>query len=119
MYSKPDNKWRQIMQHKYLDNLCASRVLSIENPSKGSSIWNFMMTSRDIVTQYITWDVNNGDRASFWRDCWSGLPPLIHATSLDDIIASFEVIWGKSLVDYVYAVCLFSRMVIHKDPNPL
>ncbi len=119
MYSKPDNKWCQIMQRKDLDNPCPSKVLSIQNPSKGSTIWNFMMASRDIATQYITWEVNSGDRASFWPDSWSALPPLIHATSLDDIVASSEEIWGKSLVDYDSRVCLFSKSVIWKDLDEL
>ena len=65
MYYKPHTKWCHIMQQIYLDNNCPSRVLSVLDRVKGSNIWDFMMSPRDVFIKYITWEVNNGVKAKF------------------------------------------------------
>ena len=54
MYHKPHSTWCKIIQHKYLDNTNPLRFLTISNPPKGFFIWEFMMSSREIVVNYIT-----------------------------------------------------------------
>lgn len=53
------------MQKKYLDNNDPSRILSMLDPPKGLTIWDFMIFSRDIVLKYVTWEVNNGSMVKF------------------------------------------------------
>lgn len=72
MYNKPQSTWYKIMQQKYLDNNDPSRILSILDPPKGSVVWDFMIASRDIVVNYVSWEVNDGTRVNFWRDSWNG-----------------------------------------------
>ena len=68
MYTKSQSTWCTIMQKKYLDNNDPTRVLSISNPPKGSVFWDFMIGSRKIIVDYISWDVNNGMSINFWND---------------------------------------------------
>jgi hypothetical protein len=65
MYEKPSAKWCHLLQEKYLDNLEPSRVLTVLDPPKGSVIWDFMMASREVITSFISWQVNNGDSVNF------------------------------------------------------
>lgn len=41
MYDKAEQKWEKVQQNKYLNNNDPARILTIQNPLKGSAIWNF------------------------------------------------------------------------------
>ena len=75
-----------------------------------------MMTPRNIM---VSWELNNGEKVKFWRDSWNGAPPLIKSVSVEHMVASSESIWGSYLVDFISAICLFSRRVIWEDPGEL
>jgi hypothetical protein len=119
MYSKPNNIWCQIMQQKYLDNKNPARVLTILDPPKGSAIWDFMIASREIVTNYISWEVNSGYQVKFWHDSWNGAPPLSKMEGVDHMIIAIENLWGSLLINYVSVISVHSRNVIWKDPSEL
>ena len=76
----------QIMKQKYLHNNFPLRVLSILDPIKGSTIWDFMMSSRDVVVEYVSWEVNNGVKDKFWRDSWKGAPLVIKSNLSQDLV---------------------------------
>lgn len=78
-----------------------------------------MISSRYFVVKYISWEVNNSMMVKFWRDSWNGALPLIKTNLSQDFLSHSERLWGCHLVDFVSAVCLFSRKVIWKDPDEL
>ncbi|XP_059073538.1 uncharacterized protein LOC131874266 [Cryptomeria japonica] len=86
MVSKPDTKWCRIMQEKYLDSLNPSPVGTTLDPPKGSIVWNFMMSWRQVITRYVSWEVHNGESIQLWEDSWNGLPPLKLSELLLDAI---------------------------------
>ncbi|GLJ55190.1 hypothetical protein SUGI_1184340 [Cryptomeria japonica] len=79
-------KWVRLLKHKYLDSLEPKRILTINNPPRGSTIWNFIMDSKEIISDQVTWDVRNGKDASFWFDSWSGDVSLCYNPSLQHIM---------------------------------
>lgn len=101
MYTNSESKWCQIMQAKYLDSCNPLRIFSISNPPDGSTMWNFMISSRDLVTKYISWQVHNGELVNFWFDSWNGYPPLAQNNQLQQVIPIFIMKWGHKLVNYV------------------
>ena len=119
MYTKPQYTWCKIMQQKYLDNNDPSRILSILDPPKGSVIWDFMTASRNIVVNYISWEVNDGTKVNFWRDSWNGQIPLSNNLISLNIIEVSELHWGTQLYQYVAYVCELSGKVFWKDPTVL
>ena len=72
------------MQGKYLDSLSPSRIFTVSNPPLGSAIWNFMMSSKDIVCNYVTWKIHSGEKVKFWEDSWNGFPPLCRQEKMDE-----------------------------------
>ena len=61
------------------------------DPLKGSVIWDFMIASRDIVLNYISWELNCGDTINFWGDSWNGHPPLNSIPNIQNIVSIIEV----------------------------
>ena len=104
MYCKFQSKWCQIMQQKYLDNNDPSRILTISNPPKGSVIWDFMIASRKIIVDFISWEVNNGLSINFWNDSWNGYIPISKSGISLNVIQVAELHWGSHFNHYV--VCL-------------
>ena len=74
------------MHQKYLNNSEPSRIFSILDPLKGSIFLDFMVSSRDIVLKYVTWEINIVDNISFWRDSWNGQPLLTILPDVHNII---------------------------------
>lgn len=115
MYTRPDNKWCKIMQHKYLDNQDPSHILSISNPPNGSAIWNFMISSREVVVKFITWKVHSGNKSNFLLDLWNGWPPLSSFPIFRDSMLASTVKWRFQLVNYVSTVEIHLSKVVWKD----
>ncbi|XP_059076416.1 uncharacterized protein LOC131875764 [Cryptomeria japonica] len=65
MYSKPEQRWVRILQAKYLDNGDRERIFTIENPTRGFALWNFLLNCRSLVTNHLTWRIGDGHKASF------------------------------------------------------
>lgn len=107
------------MQAKYLANTQPSRVLTLLDSPKGSSIWNFMMDSRNLISKYVSWEINNGLSANLWTDSWCGYPPIAQLDNMANIMDIAISHWGIKLSDYVSAVEIFSRKIIWKDPTLL
>lgn len=85
MYQNGYQRWVQIMCKKYLDSAKDTRIFTIQNPPKGSAIWNFVLECRSIITKHITWELNNGRRVAFWEDSWEAHPTLKTLPDLDEI----------------------------------
>ncbi|XP_057836467.1 uncharacterized protein LOC131046699 [Cryptomeria japonica] len=48
MYSKPKQRWIQILQAKYLDSGEKERILSVEDPLGSSAFWNVLKDPREL-----------------------------------------------------------------------
>lgn len=71
MYSKLKQRWVHILQAKYLDNGDRVRILTVENPPRGSALWNFLVNCRSLITNHLTWQIGDGHKAIFWQDSWT------------------------------------------------
>lgn len=65
MYAKGEQRWDKVLKNKYLDSDFPTHILTTMDPSKGSAIWNYILECRDIVSKHVTWEVRNGQSASF------------------------------------------------------
>ena len=65
MCTKSQSIWCQIVLQKYLDNNEPQRIFSMLDSPKGSVISNFMNAFRDIVLNYISWELNCGEKINF------------------------------------------------------
>lgn len=101
MYEKSFAKWCRLLQEKYLDNLELSRFFTLLDPPKGSVTCEYMMASREVITSFIYWEVNNGKSINFWFDSWNGSPPLATIDSLKDFSNIVIQAWGTSFSNYV------------------
>ena len=116
MYAKSQAKWCSIMQGKYLDSPSPSRIFTMSNPPLGLAIWNFMMSSKDIVCNYVTWEIHSGEKVKFWEDSWNGFPPLCRQEKLVEARQVLKAEWGSSFWDYVLEIEIHSRRVLWKEP---
>lgn len=91
------------------------RILTTLDPPKGSAIWNFMISSREAVTKYVSWEVHSGELVHFWYESWNELPPLNQIALLSNSIPCIMNCWGSRLIDYVCGVDLFTGKSIWKD----
>ncbi|GLJ49829.1 hypothetical protein SUGI_1058630 [Cryptomeria japonica] len=97
-------KWARLLKHKYLDSLEPKRILTINNPPRGSAILNFIVDNREIISDQVTWDVRNGRDASFWFDSWSSEAALCHNPSLQPVMEETYHLWGHNICDYDYPI---------------
>ena len=75
-----------------------------------------MMSSKDIVCNYVTWEFHSGEKVKFWEDSWNGFPPLCRQEKLDEARQVLKAEWGSSFWDYVLAIEIHSRRVLWKEP---
>lgn len=75
VHTHPKLKWVKIVKAKYLDNE-EYNFLKEKSLPNGSCIWNFIKHSRDLIMDYLTWEVKSGEDALFWEDSWEGFPNL-------------------------------------------
>lgn len=80
-------------------------------------MWNFMISSRDLVTKYVSWQVHNGESVNFLFNSWNGYPPLAQNNQLQQVIPIFIIKWGHKIVNYVSGATLYLGRVIWKDIN--
>lgn len=113
------NKWCRLLQEKYLDSNDCCRILIALDPPKGSAIWDFMISSRDAILRFVSWEVNNGESINFWIDSWNGLPPLSQNLELANAVQTITNCWGSKLIDYVSVVDIHSGKAMWKDPSDL
>ena len=55
VYENPHLYWVRILKGKYLDSEEDHRILTIQDPPKGSVVWNFILSCREVITKYISW----------------------------------------------------------------
>lgn len=65
MMFKGNQKRARMPRRKYLDSKDPINIINTRDPLEGSSIWNFICDSREIITKHTTWEVHNGHKASF------------------------------------------------------
>ncbi|XP_059072399.1 uncharacterized protein LOC131873582 [Cryptomeria japonica] len=104
MYEKPDKKGVQILKHKYLDSNDRERIFTVRDPPRGSAIWNFLLSCRKVITDHITWQLGNGEKAIFWTDSWDGRPSLSLRGEVGQIRLVTEAHWGYKVRDYLVKV---------------
>lgn len=95
---KPDSKWCKIMQEKYMYSNNPIRIITILDPPKGSTIWNFMISFGDVVTKYVSWEIHSGESAHLWVDSWNGIPLLNQMDDLEDVRKIATNYWGPDLL---------------------
>lgn len=59
-----------------MDSDYLGRIFSIANAAKGSTMWNLLWESRFIITEHLSRQVRNGQKAKFWDDSWDGGKPI-------------------------------------------
>ncbi|XP_059070802.1 uncharacterized protein LOC131860408 [Cryptomeria japonica] len=101
IYSHQNQKWTQILKHKYLDQMSRERIFTINALPKGSAIWNFIVSCRHVITEHITWELDNGTSAKFWTDSWDGRLALSERQSLEDIKQVTNAQWGEKVGDFL------------------
>lgn len=65
MYKCPNKLWSKIFQKKYLDSGDPQHIFTIVDTYRGSPTWNFLWSSRGIITSHISWKIGNGNKAKF------------------------------------------------------
>lgn len=101
MYLKPKQKWVQILAHKYLHSQHRKIILSIHDPPKGSTIWNFLVSCRKVIIDHMTWQLGNGEKVDFWKDSWDGRSTLSLRAEVEAIKQVAEQHWGLKVCDYM------------------
>lgn len=75
IYKDPNRKWASILLNKYILNVNPINIFRSHSHTKGSHIWNFIIESREVINNHLTWDIGTGDMALFWEDSWGGFTP--------------------------------------------
>lgn len=101
LFSNPEAQRSKILVAKYLDNNDPKRILTIANPRRGSALWNFMLDSRPLITNHLTWLIGDGTRASFWNDSWNGYVPLNSLPGMDEAMWLTRIAYGESISSFV------------------
>ena len=101
MFQDNNSKWARILYNKYLNPKDLTSLFRTKTPPRGSTLWNFLIKCRDIITKYVTWDLGNGNKALFWEDSWNGLPRLDTYNISNQTINLLKMRLGTKLVDYV------------------
>lgn len=101
MYMHPQKIWCKILSKKYLDSPNSERIFTLENSDGGSPIWRFIWESRRIIIEHLSWKIDNGKKARFWRDSWNGDPPLAEAFEDQDWLNQVEASVGPFAADYM------------------
>ncbi|XP_059064784.1 uncharacterized protein LOC131856859 [Cryptomeria japonica] len=119
MYSESKQRWVRILQAKYLANGDRERILTVENPSRGSALWNFLVNCRSLVTNQLTWRIGDDHKASFWQDSWDRCPSL-DVGDPQRIVQKTIQHWGDKVSDFLVqdSFDLGQRMT-WKDPSDL
>lgn len=102
MYENPQMYWVKVLKGKYLDSTEDHRIFTIRNPPRGSAIWNFMLSCREVITEHISWQIGDGISAKFWEDSWNGMPVLGKSENFNDLKTYFKEQWGNSVRDYMF-----------------
>ena len=68
MENEGDQMWIKILKAKYLDSNDNIRILTIQNPIRGSSIWNFILSCTHVIIDHISWVIGDGNHVKFWED---------------------------------------------------
>ena len=101
MFENPQLYWVRILKGKYLDSDETHRILTIRDPPKGSAIWNFMLSCRQLIVKHISWHIGDGKQAKFLEDSWNRHKVLGEEDGNLDLKAYFKDKWGNSIADYM------------------
>lgn len=100
MYSKPEQRWVIILQAKYLDSREKERILIVRDPPRGSTLWNFLVSCRSLITNHLSWRIGDGRKANFWQDSWDGHPSLESQAPQQIVLKTCQV-WGSKVSDFL------------------
>lgn len=99
LYNERDQKWAKILFNKYLNVEDPTSLFRSRSLPKGSENWNFMTSCRNLIGNYLTWDVGKGESALFWEDSWDGYPPLGREPTLGNLKTKMCNCWGSKVSD--------------------
>ena len=78
MQVKTTSKWFICFKNFYFDSLDPSRIITVLDPLKRSSVWDFMMGSRELIASFVSQEVNNQEKSFFCLfNSWIGYPFLL------------------------------------------
>ncbi|GLJ44326.1 hypothetical protein SUGI_0927960 [Cryptomeria japonica] len=77
LFSSPNKGWSKVMIAKYIDSDELERIFTMANAAGGSLIWKFLWESQRIIIDHLSWKIENGKKAKFWRDSWNYEEALI------------------------------------------
>jgi hypothetical protein len=70
-----DHLWRKVIEAKYdcfRGGWCTNQV----NSSYGVSLWKTISKGWDLFNKFISFEIGDGSKVSFWHDVWCGDRPL-------------------------------------------
>lgn len=100
LYSHPSSLWATIIRGKYIDSNLPERIFTIQDPLKGSQIWNFVLKCRQIILPNLTWLIHDGKTTRFWEDSWNGFVPLEIMEEIQDLKNILKNEWGVLMCNY-------------------
>lgn len=100
------------MQEIFLNSYDLKKIETIFSTWNGSSMWNFSISSRKIITDFVSLEVHNGESLKFWDDSWYGLPLPAFDNDLREVINIIKENWGVFSVHPVLIVEIFKGKVI-------
>ena len=77
--------WKHIWETKYEMPATIVGNLEIDVIPKGSNIWNFAVTNRDLIHQHSFWEVRGRKTTLFWEDSWQQREKLFSRLDLGEI----------------------------------
>lgn len=101
IYKDSNWNWDRILKVNYLDDMSLECILKVQNPPKGSRIWNFILNCRNLITNQITWNVKDGAQALFWLYSWGGYSTLDKLMGQNNLKVISESKWGIFVKDYM------------------
>ena len=96
--------WMKIIKAKYLNSNENLRILTIQNLIKGSTIWNFILSCRHVITDHISWVIGNDNKDKFWEDSWNGYKYVEEEYGDENLKKLLCDRWGCNVRNYITEV---------------
>lgn len=97
MYAKPDHKQVKFLKNKYLHSHQRESILTIQNPPKGSVIWNFLLSCACHL------EIRLQGQSRF-LDSWKGHKVLMEDQNAKEVKQILIDRWGGKVCNWVEKV---------------
>ena len=88
------------------------------NPPRGSLVWKFLVSCRNVITYHLIWQIGNGAKAKFWVDLQDGEKALLQSIIPEEVITTTQNAWGDCVLDLVDSSSYIpGQLMKQKDPT--